>query len=767
MEVNSVNTQLDDELLKDLDKELRTELFDFIDSVKFIRNLISPNRPKLSSLEKEEDGRIKVDITNPHILEDMDYFRQPAVHYKEHGTYTLLHPNAAPSSEYFKYWKEEARRCREGLVREDGEWIPGNFYFYLNYSPILVTKVKRGSKRADRVQGFPSFYDGDYWFFHYMHRAKEAGKHSMVLKRRGSGFSYKSASQLSRLFILGDTEIAKEEVSAFAIANEKEYLIKDGILNKFVDISDWNSKNTPWPRIRDLRNSLHDMQWKMGYKDRYTGTEEGTGNEIIGVTLMNDPERARGKRGTYIFWEESGKFDQILKAWEIAKPSVEEAGWAYGHMCAFGTGGADVSSFRGAEEFFYNPRGYNIYSVPNVYDKNVGGSTMSAFFFGAYLNRLGCFDENGNSNVIQSLIEILAERLEVKYGASDPNTLVQKKAENPIVPQEAVMRKEGSLFPVMDLKDYLADISPNLTKFLQPHYMGRLKVEINGKIEWSNEQVHPVLRSYPVQKDELDKYGCVEIYEMPRKNNEDNVPRGRYIAGIDPIDYDSPFGTGSLGSMFVFDLWVDRIVAEYTGRPPTANEFYETCLRLLKFYNAEGNYENNLKGLFAYFDNNNSLYYLCDTPQILRDMEYIKGVAFGNKAKDTAVNKGINVWGRKLQADWMVGQAYEASGEEEMDKEGNVIKVVPKMNLQKLRTLGYIREAISWNPDDNFDRVSAMTMVMVLREDRLKYEKQRQEGRVKTINDDPWFNRYGGFNRRKVTPKELAIKTKAVMKKYY
>ena len=339
---NKVQTTLDDARLKDLSNELRAELLDVVETVLFVNNLVSPNRRHAKDMPRDEQGKIAVDLVNPHILEDMDYFRQAALHFQTHGKYTELYPSANPASEYVRFWKEEARRCREGLVREsDGEWIPGSFYFYLNYGPILRTVVTEGRRRADRVREFPDVYDGDYLYFHYVEQAREAGKHGMVLKKRGAGFSFKAAVQLARLFVLGDTDRAKTEVTGFAIANEKEYLTKDGVLNKFVDAADWTAKHTPWPRIRDLRNSLQDMHWKMGYKDKERGTEEGTENEIIGVTLKDDPDKARGKRGAFIYWEEVGKFPDVTKSWKVAQPSVEESDFAYGTMIGYGTGGEE------------------------------------------------------------------------------------------------------------------------------------------------------------------------------------------------------------------------------------------------------------------------------------------------------------------------------------------------------------------------------------------------------------------------------------------
>ena len=29
---------------------------------------------------------------------------------------------------------------------EDGEWIPGALYFYINYCPIIQSKIRKGTK---------------------------------------------------------------------------------------------------------------------------------------------------------------------------------------------------------------------------------------------------------------------------------------------------------------------------------------------------------------------------------------------------------------------------------------------------------------------------------------------------------------------------------------------------------------------------------------------------------------------------------------------
>ncbi len=752
---NKHQTELTAELLDSMPRIEKQDLLDSIDSIMFIQNLSSPDRkyskdldrwdnpllpetsndPDLEPRKLDPNGRIAIDLTNPHILSDMDYFRPAAIHFEKNGCYTKIFPNKNPNSEYFKFWAEEARRCREGYVREsDGEWIPGNYYFQLNYAPLLRAEIKKGTKQADRVEGFAYVYDADYWFFHYVEQCRALGMHGANLKRRGCGYSVKASNMLAKNFVLGDTTKAKKKVKSFAIANEKEYLTKDGILNKFVNVIDWCAGTTPWPRIRTLKDSLNDMHWRMGRKDNTKGTEVGVLNEVMGVTLKNDPQKARGKRGALVLWEEAGKFDDFLTAWKIAQPSVEESGFAFGFMMAGGTGGVEGGAFEGLEEIFYNSSGYNIHSMPNVFDKNTNGKGRCAFFFGTYLNFRGKMDKDGNSDVIGAIIEINKKRTTIKTGSSDPNAIVQAKAEEPITPQEAIMRTEGTAFPVADLRDYLEDIMPEMQSFTDSHWVGDLTYDESGYVKWNNKNDIIPIREFPYKvRGGRDSTGAIEIFEMPNKDRDGNVFSNRYVCGIDPIDNDYTIG-GSLASIIVFDLWTDKIVAEYTGRPQLADEFYETCLRLTTFYNAQANYENNLKGLFSYFNNNNALHLLADSPDILRDMEIVKANLFGNRSKGTRTTKEVIKLGKTLQRQWMLSPYTE----ERYDEETRQNKEYTIPNLRRIRSIGYIKECIAWNPDINTDRVSAMDMVMIIREDRAKFTEAFEDSRVE--NTDTYFH---------------------------
>jgi hypothetical protein len=161
---------------------------------------------------------------------------------------------------------------------------------------------------------------------------------------------------------------------------------------------------------------------------------------------------------------------------------------------------------------------------------------------------------------------------------------------------------------------------------------------------------------------------------------------------------------------------------------------------MLSFYNAQGNYENNLKGLFTYFSNNNALHLLADTPEILRDMDIVKSVLQGNRSKGTRTTTEIINFGKSLQRKWQLSP-YEVESYNEESREMESINVP---NLRRIRSIGYIQECIAWNPDINTDRVSAMDMVMILREDRKKYIEKEEESKktdpLSYFHDDPFLD---------------------------
>ena len=759
-EFNKYQTELTEELVNSLPQEVQDQLFDIINNVEFVKRLISPTREYAKDRPRDDSGRIIVDLANPHILEDMDYFRPSAIHYEKYGTFTNLRPNANPNSEYGKWVREERRRIWDGYVREsDGEWVTGYMYWFLNYSPMMLSKIreykdkngkKRKSKRADRIEALPECWEGIYWRFHCLDQASngglynnfEGGQHMAELASRGKGKSYSLASILNHIFVVGENEEAHDKVKGIVTAYQKEYLTKDGVLNKFVDMANFCATNTQFPRKR-LKNSLQEMTWIMGYKDVELDIERGTQNTVLGVSSKDDESKLRGKRAAKILIEEFGTFPRLVDLYNVLLPSVQEGDIVFGQIYMLGTAGDNESDFAGAQEIMYNPKGYNMYALPNVFDKYNQGKPYFVFFFPGYVNRKGCYNENGVSDVIKALIEILMNRYRVKYNSTDPNTIIKTIAEVPITPAEAIVKTGINMFPVADLTERVGQLDANPTEY-DDVYVGDLIFNKDGQVEYKPTSAMPI-RDFPHKDNKIE--GAIEIYQMPEIDKNTGKPyNDRYILGADPYD-DDESNTMSLGSIFVLDLWTDRIVAEYTGRPSFADDYYEICRKLCLFYNGRLNYEYNKKGLFSHFSTRNSLYLLTDVLDFLKEKQMMKD-GYGNKSKGTNASPAINAYARSRLRSWLLAPVPIMQTIDGEEKE----VMVPRLFTVRNRAL--LKELINYNSEGNFDRISAMGMLMLLREDRMiRYQgdvsKEKQERANNNYDgNDPFFKRNYDFRFR-------------------
>ena len=739
MELNDYQTPIEELHLENEPQEIQDQFYDFINSVPYIREYISPARLRAKDLPRDSEGKIIIDITKPHILEDMDYFRPTAIHYQKTGRFTDLRPNANPNSEYGKWIDEEVRRCFEGYVREsDGEWITGDYYFFLNYCPILQAKKKdKDSRKANRVLDFPKVWDGHYYKFHYINIARLNGHHGAELASRGKGKSYSGASLLAKRFILGESYDVCEEVQCVVTAYERKYLSgANQILDMFKKYIDFCAINTQWPAKR-LMDSTQNLQWRMGYKDLDTGAEMGTLNSVIGITSKDDESKLRGSRGVLYLIEEMGTFPRLLGLYSTLRPSVEDGSDVFGLIYMYGTAGDNDSDFASAQEIMYNPKGYNMQELPNVYDKEGQGRKYFVFFFPGYLNRQNCYDENGNSDVTKAILEILKDRYLTKYNSTDINAITKRIAEIPITPQEAILKSKGNMFPVADLNARINQLDNNPSEY-NDVFIGTLIQNKGGEIEFTPTTDQPI-RDFPLKDNKVE--GAVEIFNMPEKNKEGRVYSDRYIIGHDPVD-DDESSTLSLTSTIVLDLWTDKIVAEYTGRMTFADDNFEMVRKLCLFYNAKCCYENNKKGLYAYFSKMNCSHLLADTPEYLKDKDLVKITGIGNKSKGVNATAAINNYANTLIRDWLLKPTVHI--ETVIDEDGKSKDIpITEFNLYSIRNRALLKELALFNPDINVDRVRALGMVMLYREEKMilwQGETRKEEDNDREyLGNDPFF----------------------------
>ena len=711
MHLNSIQSTFEELRVEDNPKEVVEQFYDFLTNIPFIQNLISGERKRACDLPRDADGKIEVSITNPHILEDMDYFRPAAIHFQKYGCYTQLRPNPNPNSEYGKWIREEIRRSWHGYVRpSDGEWIPGDYYYYLNYCPIqLIKKLPNG--QSIRTIDFPRVWDGQYLVQHYLYNARLHGHHASELASRGKGKSYMGAGLLAKRFKLGESENVRQKVLSAVTASDRKYIWgPNQILNMFKYYIDFQSQHTQFPR-QLLTDSAQALMWESGFKDKETGVRKGTQNAVVGVTTGVNQDKLNGSRGVLYLIEEAGIFSNLNNLYQMIRPSVEDGKDVYGLIFMYGTAGDDMSDFTSLQEIMYNPDGYNMEKNENVWDKEGQGRKYFTFFYPAYLNRANCMDEEGNSNITKALLEICQDRYQVKYNSSDINAITKRISQYPITPQEAIIRAHATIFPITELNERLNQIDNN-PNFYDQTYVGDLVFNSNGEVEFSPSSAKPI-RDFPTKDNKVT--GAIEIFDLPVKNSEGKIPTGRYIAGADPYD-DDVSNTMSLGTVFVMDTWTDTIVAEYTGRPTFANDYYEICRKLCLFYKASLMYENNKKGLFGYFSMMNCVYLLADTPEYLKAKQLIKETGYGNKAKGIGISGGgtLKGYGYERIQSWLMTPFTTI----EKDSEGKEFEVTLP-NLYRLKNRALIKELILWNPNINVDRIMALVQLILYREEKM------------------------------------------------
>lgn len=723
--------------------------------------------------------------------------------------------------ERLEFWKEQKRRCIEGHW-QSGKWMPPELYYYINFHYIEFEEgIHRGVglpwlrdidwEKAfiyteatgfsgfeldeecscnrklidpnkddillfctDRTSGelIPKYYnnffkkDGSYKTYvparDYLRKVHKddlgkplylnESKHIIEAASRGYGKSFTASGLILHNFLFdgardyddylrlrqNDTPMSTETVVGAIDTKYSNKLIAKvrTALNRLpgsVNIEmGGDMKRFPSPLAINTEGSL-----AVGREFRATES-----NSIIQhVTFADNPLAANGGRPNRIFIDEVGFMNNLLETWEAIESTQTAAEFKRLTIYGLGTGGlTSGGAVTYVQEIFYDPETYGCLSFE---DKWEGRDKPIGYFVPGTL-ALNKYKEGPNliTNEAKALAAIEKEREAAKKSKSNTRvlgTIINK----PLVPSEIFLRAEGSFFPIHELKTTLADLERNQI-LLNASYKVDLKMEREGHVSTVPSDKRPIT-NYPLLKsDHMD--ACVELFEKPKRDSYGIVYPNRYILATDPVDDDGNDNVRrSLQSTFVLDTLTERIVAEYTARTYLAEEYYENVRRLTMYYNGKLLYENNKKGLYAYFKNKNSLHLLADTPEVLRDQDLVKQIGIGNRSLGVNVsNDKIKLFAINLILKWLESPAY---GLEE------------KKNVHTIRSVGLLKELISYSLDVNADRVSALMVLFIYKEDITKLIESSKKLSVKTATDDEFWGRaFKQFNQRKVYRRALQVK---------
>ena len=650
-------------------------------------------------------------------------FSREAQHFQKNGYYT---PAPWGSQDWKQYWREQLRRCKEGYS-VGGAKITGNHYFYLNFSPIMRTDLVEKRKKRD----FPDFWDGDYDYFHILEIAKngispedllglqleviprhlEGGKHLIVGKARRKGFSFKNRSICANMYNI------RRDSRCIIGAYDKKYLYpkEDAIMTMVKSNLDFLNANTGWSKKRLIDRQDH---IKAGYIEKINGVEvpKGFMSEVFAFSFQNDPDAGRGKSADYFIFEEAGAWPGLESAFMAVRPALEDGDLTIGTAVIFGTSG-DME--RGTADFakmYFDPDTYNCLPFENIWEENTG--TSVSFFHPMYRNYIGEMDENGNSFKSQVIDKEKKRRAEI----SSTSTLNKYLQEYPFGPSEAFLISSGNVFPTVQLrKQYEKIMKGEIGKGMAAYLF---KMDGKVQLEYDLKGGLSPIEKFPIDEPEE---GAVVIYEEPQtwKKRDivsgelvDTIPAGVYKMGYDP--YRQNKGS-SLGSVFVFKTLKeysptgDTIVAEYTGRPETVEDFHETVLLLAEFYNAEVMFENEVTSVVPFFRGKKKLQYLARQPDgvISANIDNSKvarnfGIHMVEKLKEAGIQY-INTW---------------LKTERDFDEHGNKI-----LNLETIKSPALLLEMIKYDGNMNVDRIMALAMVMFSVEEEREVAKAQKSKR--------------------------------------
>jgi len=488
------------------------------------------------------------------------------------------------------------------------------------------------------------------------------------------------------------------------------------------------SQEIPCPFFKHMGGSIAaNKEWKNEFQIKQGGDwKKFTGSFVKHrVFTTENPEAAAGGRPGTIVLEEVGLVGNLLSIHASNDAAQNDAGEKFGSSLYIGTSG-NMEKILEPETIFNDPGVYDFLEFDNIWENT--GKKIAWFIPATHMSRK-FKDKNGNTKIGEANTFFLKRRENKKKGASSKG-LDGELMNYPLKPSEMFLNKTNNKFPVADIKIRIRDLSSPNNNELKYSLKGLYTINSEGAIVFEQDKHARPIYDYPLKKSTTyDIAGCVEIFEPPIKNEENKVPGGIYIAGLDPVNDDGNNDINrSLQSFYLLNLLTDRIVLEYSGRTKFAKHYYEQVRRILIDYNATLLYENQKSGIYTYFDQKNCLYLLEDTPAALRDIDIQRGSFTGNRSKGVYATDKINFWGQQqLLPNYLESKAYSTETD--------------LTNLQIFKSMAGLKEMIYYNGNKiNTDRISSLGILMIARELKLKV-KVNLKKKVKKITNDPFFSR--------------------------
>lgn len=449
---------------------------------------------------------------------------------------------------------------------------------------------------------------------------------------------------------------------------------------------------------------------------------KGCGSRINHTTFQAGAFKSLGSRPVLSIKEEAGEFPNLETTWNADMHSLMNGDRQFGTQIALGTGGNMKSGTVDLKKIFHDPESYNLVAFEDKYDNSNG---KIGLFFPVTMGMNSFKDENGNTKYKEALENIMEKRKKIFDSGSSKQVIEQELQFRPLKPSESFLISGANIFPKDELLDQLSKIETD-EAYKNMASVGRIDINESGNPEFVLDPSKYEITEFPLSIHD-DAEGAIVIWEHP----VENPPYGLYIASCDPYDHDKS-QTGSLGSMFIYKRFLDAEstydfpVAEYTGRPETADEYYENVRRLLLLYNARMLYENERKGIHQYFSFKDCTHLLIDQPAIIDDI--IKNSRVDRK-KGIHMTTAIKEYAEQRTKKWML-EEY-APGHK---------------NIEKIYSKALLKEFINYNDTANFDRVISFFLLMIFRDEvHKRLVKKKEDETIKNFFNIKLFTEKPNF----------------------
>lgn len=554
-----------------------------------------------------------------------EIFSRVADFYEKHGCY-CLEPDDSPNA--IKFWQREMDRRVKGVqaycklyikdipaylaAKSDAERkallhkvrITGDHYNYLNYGRIERAPNEKERKQLDKegrfkvntVEGFPRFWDGDYWNFKIDELIANNSCNLCKAKARRKGFSYKRGSQAA------NTINANKNVTVTLAADQMDYLTEKGATSYMVKVNlDWYEDKTYWRRGYLSEN--FDKGIELGYKKSKEGQKAfGFRSKLLSVAIGKNESAAVGKKAIETDFEEAGKCPNLQKALDVMMSNSESGAMRIGTIRVYGTGGTKGANWEAFSNCFYNPGKNDMLPMENIWDAN-SRHAVCGFFFPQIWD-YEPFIEDGNSLLFASWKDDYDKKrgAEKEKDAGEYNIYVGQRANSP---NEAFTNTQENIFHSPELTNHINAIKYDKSNhFYEDGWYilddGRVrfvtKQECIERAIFGSDRFHEYITDVP-HNSKTDVHGCIREFYSPIPN-DGNL----YFISYDPYRVDkNKEEVSTKNSLASFQVWMrtnsktpymgKRLVASYCGRLDTMEAVDKLVLYACLRWNCKVLYE--------------------------------------------------------------------------------------------------------------------------------------------------------------------------------